>query len=362
MFFSRRVIPKFLKLQTFQFRKTNKFSSTSTTNDPNIISMKLADIGEGIQEVELLRWYIKPGDQVKIFDQLCEVQSDKATVEITSRYDGVVKSLLHQEGAIVKVGDILIDIEKINNTSPVPTSSSSSSSLLSSSSSYDNITSTNLTPTIANLDDNSNKNWNESLSISQQTLQNETIEITNRNANTSHKILASPAVRKLAKDYEIDLRHVIGTGSENHILKDDILKIIDTKDKNDISSPAGFTDTAAAQQEQEQYHNLKTSTPPIATTATASDDKKVWMSKRTDVITPLSPTSSPPPPPTPTRVTLKNASDRSGRITNNNTVGKIVPIRGIRRIMVNSMTAALQVIELTFYFIDIKYIYTVIHG
>lgn len=63
----------------------------------------LADIGEGIAEVELLKWFVKKGDIVKSFDKICEVQSDKASVEITSRYDGVVSSLHHAEGAIVKV-------------------------------------------------------------------------------------------------------------------------------------------------------------------------------------------------------------------------------------------------------------------
>ena len=51
----------------------------------------------GIAECELLKWFVTPGQQIKQFDKVCEVQSDKANVEITSRYDGVVTKL-HCEG------------------------------------------------------------------------------------------------------------------------------------------------------------------------------------------------------------------------------------------------------------------------
>jgi 2-oxoisovalerate dehydrogenase E2 component (dihydrolipoyl transacylase) len=68
-----------------------------------IVPFKLADIGEGIAEVELMKWFVKAGDSVKSFDRICEVQSDKATVEITSRYAGKIAAVHHKEGEIVKV-------------------------------------------------------------------------------------------------------------------------------------------------------------------------------------------------------------------------------------------------------------------
>ncbi len=84
-----------------------RLSSTPTiiaTRSLAVLPFKLADIGEGIAEVELMKWFVKTGDSVKSFDRICEVQSDKATVEITSRYDGVITNVHHDEGSIVKVG------------------------------------------------------------------------------------------------------------------------------------------------------------------------------------------------------------------------------------------------------------------
>ncbi|KAF7356133.1 Dihydrolipoamide acetyltransferase component of pyruvate dehydrogenase complex [Mycena venus] len=74
-------------------------------------TFKLADIGEGITECEVIRWSVAPRATVGAFDPLCEVQSDKASVEITSPFDGVVKELLVQEGQVAKVGQGLCTIE-----------------------------------------------------------------------------------------------------------------------------------------------------------------------------------------------------------------------------------------------------------
>jgi len=59
-----------------------------------------------------VRRSVKPKESVRAFDPLCEVQSDKASVEITSPYEGVVRELLVQEGEIAKVGAglCLIDV------------------------------------------------------------------------------------------------------------------------------------------------------------------------------------------------------------------------------------------------------------
>lgn len=55
--------------------------------------------------------FVKEGDIVAQFDSICEVQSDKASVTITSRYDGVIRKLYHEVDDTALVGKPLVDIE-----------------------------------------------------------------------------------------------------------------------------------------------------------------------------------------------------------------------------------------------------------
>ncbi|KIY62624.1 CoA-dependent acyltransferase, partial [Cylindrobasidium torrendii FP15055 ss-10] len=84
---------------------------TSSSLWKSLRTFKLADIGEGITECEVIKWSVALNSTVEAFDPLCEVQSDKASVEITSPFDGIVTKLLVQEGEVAKVGSGLCVIE-----------------------------------------------------------------------------------------------------------------------------------------------------------------------------------------------------------------------------------------------------------
>src|ERR1700730_4476246 len=65
----------------------------------------------GIRECEIIQWFVAPDARVEEFDKICEVQSDKASVEITSRFTGVIKKLHYESGEMAIVGKPLVDID-----------------------------------------------------------------------------------------------------------------------------------------------------------------------------------------------------------------------------------------------------------
>ena len=77
----------------------------------NIHVIKMPDLGEGIAEVELVAWHVKPGDSVVEDQVLADVMTDKATVEIPSPVAGRVLALGGEVGQLLAVGAELIRIE-----------------------------------------------------------------------------------------------------------------------------------------------------------------------------------------------------------------------------------------------------------
>lgn len=136
---------------------------------------------------------MKPGDRVSQFDNICEVQSDKASVTITSRYDGLIKALHYKVDDIVLIGNSLLDIE---------------------------------------LDDD-NGNAQDKTTISENLQQQQQQQTTNTKSKQNFesneekhivkKILATPAVRRIAMEKNINLKDVVSNGKDGRVLKEDIL-------------------------------------------------------------------------------------------------------------------------------------------
>ncbi|MET7450536.1 dihydrolipoamide acetyltransferase family protein [Streptomyces sp. NPDC005574] len=82
----------------------------TTMTDASVREFKMPDVGEGLTEAEILKWYVKPGDTVTDGQVVCEVETAKAAVELPIPYDGVVRDLHFAEGTTVDVGTPIIAV------------------------------------------------------------------------------------------------------------------------------------------------------------------------------------------------------------------------------------------------------------
>ncbi|MFF4040887.1 dihydrolipoamide acetyltransferase family protein [Streptomyces sp. NPDC001816] len=83
----------------------------TTMTEASVREFKMPDVGEGLTEAEILKWYVQPGDTVTDGQAVCEVETAKAAVELPIPYDGVVRALHFPEGATVDVGTAIIAVD-----------------------------------------------------------------------------------------------------------------------------------------------------------------------------------------------------------------------------------------------------------
>src|ERR671938_270222 len=72
---------------------------------------KLPDLGEGLQEAEIVQWHVKPGDRVKTDQPMVSVETAKAIVDIPGPYAGVIERLYGNPGDITHIGAPLVGFE-----------------------------------------------------------------------------------------------------------------------------------------------------------------------------------------------------------------------------------------------------------
>ncbi|NNG84966.1 2-oxo acid dehydrogenase subunit E2, partial [Streptomyces cacaoi] len=83
----------------------------SVRSAERIREFKMPDVGEGLTEAEILKWYVQPGDTVSDGQVVCEVETAKAAVELPIPFDGAVHELRFAEGTTVDVGTPIITVD-----------------------------------------------------------------------------------------------------------------------------------------------------------------------------------------------------------------------------------------------------------
>lgn len=165
---------------------------------------KLPDIGEGIHEGEIAKWLVAEGDKINEDDVLVEIQNDKAVVEIPSPVDGIVSKIHIEEGEVTTVGTTIVTIddgsedsgseekpeEKVEKTSEKPT-------------------------------DDAAKPADEK-QASEDSPNKENKQTERPAADNDKIVIAMPSVRKFARENDVNIKEVTGTGKNGRILKSDI--------------------------------------------------------------------------------------------------------------------------------------------
>lgn len=152
---------------------------------------RFPDIGEGITEGEIVKWVVKEGETVKEDQTLGEIETDKAIVEIPSPYKGTILKLHFKEKDIVKVGEVLVTIgEKGEAAVEEP--------------------------------------LKEGIEVEMKSAPSVVGEI-KETGEEIREVLATPKVRKLALEWNMDIKGIEGTGSQGRITEEDVRRAKEKK-------------------------------------------------------------------------------------------------------------------------------------
>lgn len=156
---------------------------------------KFPDIGEGLDEGTILEWLVSIGQKVELGESLLSMETDKIVTDIPSPRTGIIKTLHGKKGDVIHVGEVLVEIE-IEDESENKSESENQG-------------------VVGTLKTASEK---DILSSSTEGLSNiDKKEIEN------HKTLATPVIRALAKEKGIDINKVQGSGTNNRVMREDLL-------------------------------------------------------------------------------------------------------------------------------------------
>lgn len=226
------------------------FATTPRRLATEIKPYLLADVGEGITECEIIKWFVQPGAVVQEFDPICEVQSDKASVEITSRYAGKIKRLMHKEGDVAKVGHPLCEIEMESDGSGAAEEGKEAGQK------EEEVEITGVSKE------------SEFKSVDMEGFVS--AESKHSNGGASHSngkdVLATPAVRRVSRDHNVDLSKVRGTGRDGRITKEDVLNFVQNGGQSPSESSSASTAAAST-----SFSSPSTSAPASAGTTEVID-------------------------------------------------------------------------------------------
>ncbi|MGN9755716.1 dihydrolipoamide acetyltransferase family protein [Streptomyces sp. SD31] len=228
----------------------------TTMTEASVREFKMPDVGEGLTEAEILKWYVQPGDTVTDGQVVCEVETAKAAVELPIPYDGVVRELHFPEGTTVDVGMAIIAVDVAGGATPV--AQAPAQAQVPAEKQPEEAKPQGRQPVLVGygVAASSTKRRprkgagvpSQEPSTAAQALQSELNGHGPAAAVEPPRPLAKPPVRKLAKDLGVDLATVTPTGPDGIITREDVHAAVapPTPAPEPVSQPAPVAAPAAA--------------------------------------------------------------------------------------------------------------------
>jgi pyruvate dehydrogenase E2 component (dihydrolipoamide acetyltransferase) len=175
------------------------------------MQFKLPELGEGVHEGELIKWRVKPGDQVNYDQPLCEIMTDKATVEIPSAFKGKVQEIHAKEGQVVHVGQLMITFEGAGAAASAPAPASSHAAPAAPESAHTAVAAAAArAPEIAPLTTRAPAPAASAAPGAE--------------AHIGARVPAAPSTRRFARERGVELSQVTPSGPNGRVMKEDIEK------------------------------------------------------------------------------------------------------------------------------------------
>lgn len=153
--------------------------------------IRVPTLGESVTEATVATWFKKPGDSVAIDEMLCELETDKVTVEVPSTVSGILSEIVAHEGETVGL-DAILGIISEGDIQPT-------------------------------------KNNNDDQKIS--SISNDKTQI----SNDSKDFENAPSAKKLMNENKINEKNVVGTGRDGRVMKEDVLAVLNSESSTNRS-------------------------------------------------------------------------------------------------------------------------------
>ncbi|MGW4234396.1 dihydrolipoamide acetyltransferase family protein [Streptomyces sp. NPDC004980] len=200
--------------------------TTMTETSARFREFKMPDVGEGLTEAEILKWFVQPGDTVTDGQVVCEVETAKAAVELPIPFDGVVHELRFPEGTTVDVGEVIIAVDVAPGSGDAPAAEATPAPVAQPVAEAEPEAPKGRQPVLVGYgvaESSTKRRARKGVEVPGPAAAAIQAEINGHGAVVPEsRPLAKPPVRKLAKDLGIDLATVTPTGEGGIITREDV--------------------------------------------------------------------------------------------------------------------------------------------